>query len=161
MNYTKQVLFLILLTCLVAFPGCFGKKTPPPPPPPSAGLHNVALQNYLRTLEQTIAKHDVAAMMELMDRDYVKGQHDKNLEGRTKQFIDELFCGNETQNDQYMCIPFTDVNKANYTAIVDLEDGYSVFYEISSANKTISLDWWITAKIYDGKIVYGIYGALG
>ncbi len=159
MNY-KQVLLFILFCGLFTLSGCFGKKIPPPPPPP-VGLYNVELQNYLKTLEQTILAHDINGMMELIDKDYVKEQHDKNLEGRTQQFIDELFCGFELNNGPFLCIPFTDVQKANYTAIVDLEDGYRVFYEISSANKTISLDWWITAKIYDGKIVYGIYGAMG
>lgn len=152
-------LFFILGTSLIV--SCFGKKLPPPPPPPPAGLYNMELQNYLKTLEQTVLAHDLKGMMELMDADYVKEQHDQNLEGRTQQFIDELFCGNKTDDGQYLCIPFSDITALSYTAIVDLDDGYKVFYEVRSANHKIALDWWITAKIRNGKVVFGIYGAMG
>lgn len=160
MGLLKSALFVLIAFQL---PSCFGSKTPPipPAPPTPPPVYNTLLIKYLDHMEETVLAHNLDQMMQLIDAEYVKEQHDKNLEGRTQQFIDELFCGKEVKNGDYLCIPFLDINQIKLTAIVSIDNGYKVFYDVGSESKTIAIDWWITEHYVNGKATYGIYGALG
>ena len=54
------------------------------------------LAPFLAGFEKAAEKHKYKKVLAYMDHDHRVEQHDRFLQGRTKQFIDEFFCGYES-----------------------------------------------------------------
>src|SRR5688572_4882305 len=62
------------------------------------------LDSFIVSFQQAVLAGDKAKLMELMDPDYKKVQHDKFHGGNTDRFLNELFCGNKVDQDGFDCI---------------------------------------------------------
>lgn len=119
------------------------------------------IQKFLSDFENAVINHDTKTVMSLMDLHYKAEQHDDMLKGNTNQFLNEFFCGSETDNDEFICLDFKDITKIELLNLNKTDDGYQVDYLVSSTNYYIKCNWIITITSSGNILVYGLYGAVG
>jgi len=155
------------------FFACSGKKTvvknnetnTPPPAvavaPPVKTAQNEGLEGFLQKFEQALVNHDRVAMLNLMDKDYRREQHDKFYKANTEEFLNAFFCNFQTNGQGFKCIKFTDISASNRIEIAPNDGNYTAVYHITGKGVTIKADWLILVKKDGDKIVYGFYGPVG
>ena len=120
------------------------------------------LDDYLESFESAILNHDSHALMSLLDKDYVKEQHDGFLNGRTAQFLKELFCGGVVDKDAYQCLKFESIRTIQKLNVVkDGENGYRVYCLISNDKYAIKANWFIKVLPVGAGQKFGLVGAVG
>lgn len=120
-----------------------------------------ALSIVLLNFEKAILNHDRKSIMMLLDSGYVAEQHDGMLEGRTEQFLDELFGGNSIDDGKYYNQKFKDIIAVNFLQIEEKNDRLWLQYEISTHKNTVKCSWLISVKEVKGKLNYSLIGAVG
>lgn len=116
----------------------------------------------VKAFEKAVKSHDQQGIMTLMDPEYVKEQHDEFLEGRTEQFIDELFCGMVVNSDkQFKCMPLNSIKKIKLSSIDMEANPANVSFHVTSDEFEIIMEIGMTSIQVDGKTVYRFYGAMG
>ncbi|MFW5793275.1 MAG: hypothetical protein ACOCWC_03250 [Bacteroidota bacterium] len=145
-----RVGFLLLL--FMVFSACSSLKQKPKPN---------SLEYYLSDFEKAVLKHDAERVLELMDEEYVKNQHDNFLSGNTTQFLNEFFCGNLIDGSGFKCPKFTEIKSLKRTRLIEEHEGFRVVYEVSTKKIKVETDWVITVKQFSGQKIFGLYGASG
>ena len=93
-----------------------------------------------------------------MDPAYKKEQHDNMLQGRTTQFLNEFFCGQDAKSNTFKCLNYKKIKSLKLIKKERKENGYRVYYQVNSKKYSVTADWFI--KIKDNKII-GLVGAVG
>lgn len=108
---------------------------------------------FLRQVESAIKAHDADKLMEFMDPEYKRIQHDEFLAGNTTQFLNEFFCSE---------IPFlqiTDATLLDCLLIKGTKNEYTVTFEIKGNEITISCSFFMIKNMNTGE--FTIYSAVG
>ena len=64
-----------------------------------------SVESFTTEFEQSVLTHKPEEILKFMTNSYVKEQHDEFLEGRTKQFLNEFFCGKTEENpSKFKCV---------------------------------------------------------
>jgi len=120
------------------------------------------LEVYLNNVEKTALSHDAQGFMQLLDANYVREQHDHFLNGRTEQFLNELFCGNEVDKEGYQCLNFNEINHIQQLKIVkNGQDSFRAYYRVSDKEHTVEVDWYIHIFNAEEGQKIGLIGAVG
>ena len=119
------------------------------------------LISYLREFENAVATQNTDKVLQLMDADYVKEQHDNFLNGNTWQFLNEFFCGIVQETNDFYCINFFEIERIERRNIVEHNGSYSVTYWIYDKKDIIKTSWSISVRETEGQTVYGLFGAVG
>ncbi len=119
------------------------------------------LESFLKNYEKDVLKHNTEKVLLLMDKEYLSEQHDNNLRGNTKQFLDEFFCGNLTNKEGFVCIKFINVTQMERLKIIEKENSFIVKYRIVSKQNEIETEWDVSMQTIEGKIIFGLIGAVG
>ncbi len=142
---------------MIAFSGCSSLKTKKS----NDKQYPENLEQYLSEFEKSVLKHDAERLMELMDENYVRDQHDQLLQGNTTQFVNEFFCGNIVKGQGFKCLKFKEISSLKRTGLEEVHEGFRVSYIVSDKKDKIQTEWTITVKQFNGKTYYGLYGASG
>lgn len=145
----------LILVSVLLFMGCSVIKPKSGDKPPKE------LKSFLADFEKAVVSHNTEKLMELMDPDYVKNQHDEMLRGNTSQFINEFFCGNLADGSGFKCLKLLEIEGAKMHELVKEDGYYYVYYTISSAKIKVTCSWTITVKEIDGERIFGFFGASG
>ncbi|NOZ34414.1 MAG: hypothetical protein GXO80_03840 [Chlorobi bacterium] len=116
---------------------------------------------FLNSFEQSVASHNVDKLMLLMDKNYKKEQHDDMLEGKTAQFINEFFGGTDVNGSGYKNPKFKNITSIHFTSIQEIENGYTVYYFITTKEYRIDCRWDISVNKTKNGTIYGLIGAVG
>ena len=121
-----------------------------------------ALKQFLKELPDVAIHQHYTVLMEYMDADYVKEQHDINLNGDDLQFVNEIFCGNDINDDSFHCINQNEITSFEIKLVEQIEDTkYKILINVGDAVNTVACKMLISKKIIDGKPKFGLVGAVG
>jgi hypothetical protein len=148
---TIRVISLIILGTLAVINTAFAQEVPKD------------LQQFLDKFFLAVTSHNSAEVMNLMDPDYKKEQHDAFLKGNTKQFLDEFFCGYDpADGETYECMKFNEVIKLELSSHIPDIELYIVMVHVTDSDSTVEVTWMVSAKLGDdGKINFGMIGTYG
>lgn len=152
LNITITCIFLVLV-----FSACSALKTKKS----KEKQHPENIEYFLSEFEKSVLKHDAERLLELMDQDYVRDQHDNFLNGNTTQFVNEFFCGNIVKGQGFKCLKFKEISSLKRTGLEESHEGFRVSYIVSGKTDKVQTEWLITVKSFNGKTYYGLYGASG
>jgi hypothetical protein len=100
-----------------------------------------------------------------MDVDYRTEQHDNFLQGNTRQFINEFFCGtyaiDKKGNTKFNCPGLESISSVKTIKIIPSENGYKYTFKFKSGGKTYTSQCHISVKIIKNKKQFGLVGAVG
>ena len=121
-----------------------------------------ALKIFLKELPD-VAKHKhYTVLMEYMDTDYLKEQHDMNLKGDDLQFVNEIFCGNDINDNTFHCINQNEITNFEIVLIEQIvETKYKILIHVGDAINTVACKMLISRKMVNGKPKFGLVGAIG
>lgn len=121
------------------------------------------LQQFLETFTSAVVSHNRDAVMNLLDVDYKKEQHDAFLKGNTQQFLDKFFCGYDpTDGETYECMKFKEVSKLELSNVIPDIELYIVMFYVTDSDSTVEVTWIVSAKPdANGVIQYGMIGTYG
>ncbi|MCF6366360.1 MAG: hypothetical protein L3J35_09170 [Bacteroidales bacterium] len=120
------------------------------------------LNQFLLDFESAARNHKKGAMLNLLDKDYKKEQHDEMLEGRTNQFLNEFFAGYLISESKFKSPGFESIISLNFVSIKQIdENSFDVSYIIKSKDFELVREWEIIIRNVNGKQVYGLVGAFG
>lgn len=112
----------------------------------------------IKSFQKAVKKHEQEKVMKLLDANYVKEQHDQFLEGRTEQFLEELFCGNSLTNQgKFECHKFTNISSIKLISYDEKENGFKLHFKVTS-EKTASE---VILFLVKNESNYFILGAVG
>lgn len=122
-----------------------------------------ALKQFLETFTTAVASHNPDAVMNLMDADYKKEQHDAFLKGNTQQFLDEFFCGYDpADGETYECMKFNEVVKLELSNVIPDIELYIVMFHVTDSDSTVEVTWMVSAKPdANGVVQFGMIGTYG
>ena len=150
----KKSVFLLFIIALI---GCSSTKNTQNDDP-----YRADLEYYLENFEKAVIEHDSLNLMKLIDKSYVREQHDEFLKGNTEQFINELFCGDVSDRDEFKCFEFKNISKMERLRIEqDGLNGYKVYYLVSDGEHTIEADWYVKLYYHYKQPKFGLVGAVG
>ncbi|MCB0712181.1 MAG: hypothetical protein KDD67_07610 [Ignavibacteriae bacterium] len=95
-----------------------------------ADTEGEAVDRAVSLLKQGVAKQDKKLLMELMDPDYVREQHDQFLGGRTDQFLNEFFSGENVERGEFVNPHVEDLKSVVDVTVTELEGEGS--YEVNA-----------------------------
>ncbi len=121
----------------------------------------VRIDSFLTKFEKAVLQNDTQALMEMMDADYRKEQHDEMLGGRTDLFLDELFCGNRIDESEFKCFKLKEIVSIQRKKVEETELGHTVKYTLANSYMEITTELLVLKKFVDGRSVFGIEGARG
>lgn len=116
---------------------------------------------FLTDFEKVVVKHHSEKVLQLMDQDYVKQQHDNIYRGNTKRFLNEFFCGPMINKKKFTCLEFHKIDRLKRVDFAKDNTYYYLFYEVTSRKKTIKCKWKVTVKQINKIVTYGLFGANG
>lgn len=112
---------------------------------------------FANSFVDAVSNHDSKAILKHLDKNYRKEQMEF-LGGRTEQFINELFGGNDMTTDDYVNMKYKDITKIEIAEVIPLkEGGYTYIFRIRDGKHDILSSLHLTQK---GK-KYGFVGAVG
>jgi hypothetical protein len=125
---------------------------------------------FLARFENAVNAHDWEALVsEIVDPGYVSQQHDDFLDGRTDQFISELFYPGLLEIDNEECQGY--VRNATHAEklaeiedfTVDALDGQEIHYSFWTLKPECRFEGtlWLRIGDGDGETSYGVVGASG
>ena len=120
-----------------------------------------AISGFLVGFESAVVAHDAAKLLDLIDRDYLNEQCYGLMEGNTEKFINELFCGNLINGDQFICLTFAQIDRLELLQLEKQDDYYTVVYRVGENGAEINANWAIIVNKVNGKIVCGLEGPRG
>jgi len=153
MNKLKVISLLLLIFIGT---GCSSVKTTS-----SQEKEAKAISKFLVDFEKAVISHDSKELLKLIDRNYLDEQCYGFLNGNTEQFINELFCGNLTNEDKFQCLAFSQIDKLELVKQERQDDYYTVVYKVSANGAEINADWVIVVNTVKGKIICGLEGPRG
>lgn len=117
---------------------------------------------YLKEMKAAILSHDKSELMKIMDADYVKEQHDQFLEGRTEQFLNEVFCGNDINDESFHCIRYESIESVKIKMVEQVQPlVYKLLLEVKDDENEVECQLLISKKSLDSQTIFGIVGAVG
>ena len=116
---------------------------------------------FLADFEKAVIRHDSKGLLKFIDQNYLQEQYYGFMEGNTEQFLNELFCGNLTNEDRYECLTFKEINRLKLVKLEREDDFYRVAYTVVANGVKINTDWRIIIRIVGGKVVCGLEGSYG
>lgn len=121
-----------------------------------------AMKTFLKELPEVALHQHYTILMNYMDADYVKEQHDDFLNGNDIQFVDEIFCGEDINDQSYHCIEQKNITFFETKLVEQIEDTkYKALFIVGDNQHKVACKMLISKKITDGKVVFGIVGAVG
>jgi len=122
-----------------------------------------AMKSFLKELKEVALSKHYTLLMDYMDEDYVKEEHDDILGGNDLQFVDEIFCGGiELNSKDYHCIAQKNITFFEVQEVSQLEDSkYKALFLVGDDSIKIYCKLLISKKVVDGKVKFGIVGAVG
>lgn len=120
-------------------------------------------ENFTTEFEQTVLKHKPDEILKFMTNDYVKEQHDEFLQGRTKQFLNEFFCGNtDTKPSKFKCVDdITQIKEIVRVSITPTNYGHEYVFKIKINNEWIRVNCSISNSPSKHNPKMGLVGASG
>lgn len=104
-----------------------------------------------------VVNHNSKSIVKHLEKNYRKEQL-KFLEGRTEQFINELFSGNDMISDEYVNIKYQEITKIEISEIILLkEGGYTYIFRIRDGKHDVLCSLHLAKN--DKK--YGFIGSVG
>ena len=120
------------------------------------------LSVFVQTFSEAVLNHNTESIMNLMDVDYKKEQHDAFLKGNTQEFIDRFFCGYDVSDGEtYECMKLDNISKIEITTVLPDTELYIVLFHVTDQDSTIEITWMISAKPTDGTTAFGMIGTYG
>lgn len=104
-----------------------------------------AVHNHLSEFELAVKNHDQEKVMSLLDKAYVKEQHDGFLGGRTEQFLNELLCGEPVSEGKFKCPGFNNISQIKLVKMEKNDDLYHLSYQITADG--VSYKAWLGLKV--------------
>ncbi len=123
---------------------------------------NKEVELFLKSFENSVQSHQKKQVLEFLDEDYKKSQHDEFLNGNTKQFLNELFCGNLKNNsEEFKCAVFDEITVIKHIEFKQEDELIHVFFEVKCNDEIILVDLYLKESIKNGKKELGVLGAVG
>lgn len=94
------------------------------------------LAAYINKFEAAVENHDKNGVLKLLEPGYVKRQHNSFLNGNTQQFLDELLCGESSDEGKYTCPGFDNISNIKLIKVEPYLDFYFAWFEIKANEKT-------------------------
>ncbi len=91
---------------------------------------------YVNKFEAAVESHDKNEVLKLLEPGYVKRQHDSFLSGNTQQFLDELLCGESSDEGKFTCPGFENINSIKLIKVEPYMDFYFAWFELKANGKT-------------------------
>ena len=121
-----------------------------------------AMKIFLKDIEEATLNKHYTVLMTFMDADYLKEQHEDFLEGNDIQFVNEIFCGKDINDDSFHCIKQENISHFEIKEITQIEDTkYKALFEVGNGTNKVNCKLLISKKVIGGKIKLGIMGAIG
>ena len=121
-----------------------------------------AMKTYLKDLKQVALNKHYTVLMAYMDEDYLKEQHEDNLNGNDIQFVNEIFCGKDITDDSFHCIKQEEITYFEAAEITQVEETrYKALFIVGNKENKVACKLLISKRIREGKIKLGIVGAVG
>lgn len=119
------------------------------------------IDGFFSDFETAVLSHNPQSIIQYMDKDYKKEQHDEFLKGNTTQFLNEFFSGTELNSKNFITSDYTKISKLTRTELQVFKDYYLVTYIIVCDGKSFKCTWTLMMKLNGGTLRYGLYGAVG
>lgn len=121
-----------------------------------------ALKQFLKELPDVAINQHYTVLMEYMDSDYIKEQHDGFLKGDDLQFVNEIFCGDDINDNSFHCINQNEITSFEIKLVEQIEDTkYKILIYVGDAVNTVASKLLISKKIVNGQPKFGLVGAVG
>jgi hypothetical protein len=121
-----------------------------------------ALNQFLKELPEVAKNQHYTVLMDYIDEDYIKTQHDDFLKGDDLQFVNELFCGNSIKDNSFHCINQNEITQFDIIEVNQLNStSYQIKIHVGDGMHTILSQLKIVKKIKNDKPKYGLVGAVG
>lgn len=121
------------------------------------------IENFCKGFVKTVNKHDMKASLGYFDTNYRIEQHDKFLEGNTKQFVEEFLSGysDEIQSIGVLYVPdFYEIKKIKLSGIDFVDD--NICYVVFEIRMNSGNSYVMAAHIlFQSKSNMGFVGAMG
>lgn len=165
---TQLFLFLVLLTQACSS----GKKAASAEPAdyvdssvvsvkPAVLPTYTTIDGFFSDFETAVLSHNPQSIIQYMDKDYKKEQHDEFLKGNTTQFLNEFFSGTELNSKNFIHTDYTKISKLTKTDLQVFKDYYLVTYHIVCDGKSLKCTWTLMMKLNGDTLRFGLYGAVG
>jgi uncharacterized FlgJ-related protein len=149
----KQLHLLFILFILAA---CSVKKSSSIKPQDGG-----TIEQFASNFEKATLIHDANQIMLFMENGYVKEQHDQFLEGRTEQFLNEFYCGNNVSSNAFECAKYQKIYAVENVSVVKKENWYDYTFKVKVGTQWILVKQTITEKPSGYSNKYGLVGASG
>ncbi len=125
-------------------------------------LHPTVME-FMDSVVNVVEAGDETAIFDLLDKQYVKDQHDSFLEGRTDQFLTELLCGQATNGKGFKCPGLGNISKMTIDSFDNRDDYKYMHFTLHSKGKKYEgfITVIATPKIGEDGYVYKLVGASG
>lgn len=121
-----------------------------------------AMKTFLNEIKNVALNKHYTELMTYMDSDYLKEQHDYFLKGNDLKFVNEIFCGNDINDDSFHCIEQHNISYFETKEISQIEDTkYKGLFIVGDESNKVACKLLISKKIVEGKVKFGIVGAIG
>jgi hypothetical protein len=120
------------------------------------------LTRFLKELPDVAIHQHYTILMEYMDGDYIKEQHDINLNGDDLQFVNEIFCGNDINDNSFHCINQNEITSFDIQLVEQIDETkYKILINVGDAVNTVACELLISKKVVNGQTKFGLLGAVG
>ncbi|MGE3802480.1 MAG: hypothetical protein AB7H80_15795 [Candidatus Kapaibacterium sp.] len=124
-----------------------------------------AVKRSISLLKQGVAEGDKKLLMKLMDPKYVREQHDQFLEGRTDQFLNEFFSGENVETGEFVNLQVEDLHRVEEITVTEVE-GEGVYEVVAilqiKSGIQVRSNWrLVVMKLSSNQFRAGFIGAVG
>ncbi len=121
-----------------------------------------ALNQFLKELPDVAINQHYTILMEYMDSDYIKEQHDIFLNGDDLQFVNKIFCGDDINDNSFHCINQNEITSFEIKLVEQIDDTkYKILIYVGDAVNTVASKLLISKKMVNGQPKFGLVGAVG
>lgn len=112
---------------------------------------------FANSFLEAVISHSEKKVIDKMDKSYRKEQL-KFLEGRTTQFVNELFGGEDLLTGNYVNIKLVEIQKIEIAEVIQLkEGGYTYIFRIRAGSNDVLCSLTLSSN----KSKFGFIGTLG
>ncbi len=119
------------------------------------------LSSFLHSFEKSVTLNDSAEILSHIDKNYIKEQLENMLEGRTEQFLNEFFSGNNVDGSGFVSVKYNTIKGIYFSSLQKNESGYTVYYIIETKDAKVECTWEISEIKTTHGTIYGLIGAVG
>lgn len=119
------------------------------------------IEQFVSDFEKATLSRDANQIMLFMENGYVKEQHDQFLEGRTDQFLNEFFCGNNVSSNAFECAKYQKIDAVENVSVVKKENWYDYTFKIKVGAQWILVKQTIVERPSKYSKEYGLVGTSG